>query len=87
MFLCRFSSSASLSEAYHKAYDNCDLSDADLIDLEPQRDLIDDRNYDSWQRVSYMKPCDVIINSIVDTTGTISMILQLAKNLNNHIIL
>lgn len=47
------SSSFSSSDPYHKAYDNCDLSDIDILSLDPLRDLLEDRLYDTWQRTSY----------------------------------
>lgn len=60
---------ASLTESYHKAYDNCDLSDIDLNSLDPIRDLIDDRFYDSWQRTSYSRDCDIGTYRLPDTSG------------------
>lgn len=68
-FSYRFSSTQTLSDAYHKAYDNCDLSDVDLNSLDPLRDLIDNRLYDSWQRISYSRECDVGTYRVPDTAG------------------
>lgn len=68
-FLARFSSTATLSDLYHKTYENCDLSDIDLNSLDPLRDLIDDRLYDSWQRTSYSRDCDIGSFRLPDTSG------------------
>ncbi|XP_046459374.1 uncharacterized protein LOC124205873 isoform X2 [Daphnia pulex] len=68
-FSYRFSSTATLSDLYHKTYENCDLSDIDLNSLDPLRDLIDDRLYDSWQRTSYSRDCDIGSFRLPDTSG------------------
>ncbi|XP_045028889.1 uncharacterized protein LOC116921299 isoform X2 [Daphnia magna] len=68
-FSYRFTSTASLSELYHKVYENCDMSDIDLNSMDPLRDLIDDRGYDSWQRTSYSRDCDIGSYRLPDTSG------------------
>lgn len=67
----RFSSSGVLSDTYHKAYDNCDLSDIDINSLDPLRDLIDDRLYDTWQRTNLNRDCSVGSYRLPDTNGKI----------------
>lgn len=65
----RFSEAASLSEAYHKANDNCDLSDVEWNSLDPVYDILVDANYDSWQRFAYDRECDVKTNRVPDNNG------------------
>ena len=58
-----------MSEAYHKAYDNCDLSDVEWQSLDPIYDIIVDANYDSWHRVGYHRECDSKANRVPDNNG------------------
>lgn len=45
------------------------MSDIDLNSMDPLRDLIDDRGYDSWQRTSYSRDCDIGSYRLPDTSG------------------
>ena len=66
----RFSESASLLEAYHKAYDNCDLTDIEWKFLDAVHDILQDANFDSWRRLSYRTECTVKTNRFPDTGMT-----------------
>jgi len=48
---------AGYTDAYHKSYDNCDLSDIDVSLAHPVQDFVSDRLYDLWVRSAYTYDC------------------------------
>ena len=47
------------TDAYHKSYDNCDLSDVDVNLAHPVQDFVNDRHYDLWIRSAYTHDCSI----------------------------